>query len=174
MKKTEKEPRRVDSDDDILGDPFADAKKEDPDYVESLGVDPDNIEEEYVKMTPHLARQNELYAQANREYLHAERKLKKIAAQLWLEYLYDSDKKPTEHTLKAMVEVDVKFQAAKIACVEAEAKKQKLFGRVEAMRAKKEAVISIGAQLRAEYSGNPAAAERAIGRRDVKRSRGDD
>lgn len=146
----------------------------DKQYGDSLDITPEAIEEEYVRCVPHLARQNELYAEAVRRFLHAERAVKKLAAHLYLQFREEATKRISEHTLKAMVETDESYQDAKIEAIEAEAAKVKLYGRVEAMRAKKEAIISIGAQLRAEMGGSPQAASEARGRRDVERTRSRD
>ena len=138
---------------------------------EVTSIDPLLIEEHFSRLPGDLARYNELYAQALRKHLRAKRTLDKEWARIYLE-TREGGEKMSEATLKARVEIDDDYQAARMAAIEAEVDKARIGGIVEAIRAKKDALISIGAGIRAEMSGSPSIRERHRGARDVEESRG--
>jgi hypothetical protein len=136
---------------------------------ELVQIDEMAINVEFTTIAAHFAYYNERYAEAVREYLHAERERKLQHARLSLvkrELLAKGDKKPTEGTVTASVETDEVYQAAYVREIDAEASKERLRGVLEALRTKREMLVSLGAQLRVEMQGDPLLrAERAANRR---------
>jgi hypothetical protein len=63
--------------------------------------------------------------------------------------------KATEKTVEASVECDAEYQEVRYRYVEAEAEKVRLAGIMEAMKSKKEMLISLGANLRVEMGSDP-------------------
>lgn len=136
-------------------------------------VDPMLLEEHFAQLPGDLARYNELYAQAFHRLLQAKSAVDREWARIYLE-TRETSEKMTEATLKAHVEVSEDYQAVRAVVIDAEIDKIRLGGILEAIRAKKDALISIGAHIRAEMGGSPAIRERHRGARDVEDSRGID
>lgn len=136
-------------------------------------IEPLMLEEHFANLPGDLARFNELYAQALRKFLQAKRIHDREWSRIYLE-MRESGEKKTETALKAEVEIDDTYQSARQAMVLAEVDKVRLGGIVEAIRAKKDALISLGANLRAEMSGSPSIRDRVRGARDVEDSRNDE
>lgn len=145
--------------------------------MEATSIDPLLLEEEFAGIASKLAYFNEQYADAYRNMLLAKARYERTEAQRSLEIresLDDGGKKPTEATIRAHVDTDDKVIAARLHLVECESDKVRLGGVLDALRAKKDALISIGAHIRAEMGGNPSLRAEARGARDAAASRGRD
>lgn len=118
-------------------------------------IDPLLLKDEFTKISGHLARYNELYANSLRRHLKAERHKKETYARLYVEKRETAEEKLTEGMIKAMVEMDEEYEQACALAIDAEVEKTRAWGRCEAVRAKKDALISLGAHVRAELSGDP-------------------
>lgn len=134
-------------------------------------IDPLLLKDEFAKLPGQLAHYNELFAQALRKYLRAERRRKETFARLYLEKRESAEEKLSEGMIKAMVESDEEYEQACLHEIDTEVDKAKLWGICEAIRAKKDALISIGAHVRAELGGDPFLRDRARGMRDVDATR---
>ena len=96
---------------------------------------------------------------AQRRYLMAEMEKKKTEARLHLlakanAALSDKGKGKTVPDLKAEVEVHPEFLAATVDLIDADSEKLRMRGIVDAVTAKKEMLISLGAKLRVEMQGD--------------------
>lgn len=149
----------------------------DPELKRAVEIIPEAIEEEFVRIPGDLALWGERYADALEQYLMAEMVAEETYARLLIEHrerLEAAEKKATEAAVKAAVDTDPKWHDVKLAMIHAEVDKVRADKRLRAVSAKKEAVISIGAHIRAEMEGDPSIREHSRGARDVRRSRAED
>jgi hypothetical protein len=135
---------------------------------ECVRIDPLDIQAEFIRVPGDLAYWNDRYADALREFLISEADFKILKAQLeplTRQALLDAGGKTTEAQVKAAIDSDDQVLEAQRRCVEAEVEKNRLYGALDAIRSKKEMLISLGAHLRAEMGGDPVL-------RDQMRNRG--
>ena len=116
------------------------------------------LEEEFVRLPADIARFNEDYAQAVNELLRAKRHEERTYARVYLEEREKLGKR-TEATVKANVELHEDIEQAVMRRIMAEVEKTRLRGVVEALSAKRDSLISIGAALRDERRGPPVIRE---------------
>lgn len=134
-------------------------------------INPLALDDGFIKISAQLATFNERFYEALRTHLRAKAELDRTWARLYLairEELKDADPKTTEATIKASVDSHDEYFAARMAAAEAEAEKSRLWGVLDALRAKKDALISLGANARAEMSGMPGIRGERRGARDVE------
>lgn len=145
------------------------------DYLKDCVVmDPLFIQEEYVRLPADLAYWNQKYADALRAHLRAKIDLDRIEAQVYLEKRevgYASGGKTTEATVAAQVACDARVLAAREVAVMAEAEKARLHGVVNAVSAKKDMLVSLGAHVRQEMDGDPTIREQHAGFRKQQNSK---
>jgi len=121
-------------------------------------IDPLDLQAEYVRISADLAYWNDRYADALRSYLMSKVDLRVLEAQLepiTRQALIDTNGKTTEAQVKAALEGDERIVDANRALVEAEVEKNRLYGTLDAIRSKKEMLVSLGAHVRAEMAGDP-------------------
>lgn len=136
-----------------------------------VAVDQLLLKDEFSKLPSDLAHYNEQFAEALRTFLRCERRRKETFARLYIETREAAEEKMSEAMLKATVESDEEYEQACQNEIAAEVSKARLWGMCEAIRAKKDALISIGAHVRAELGGDPSLRDRARGMRDVDASK---
>jgi hypothetical protein len=127
-----------------------------------------------VRVPADLAYWNAQYAAANERFLTAKIEAERTRSSLWLEHrakLEDAGKKPTEKMVDAAVESDDRNYDARVALMRAEVEKGRLNGILDAVRTKRDMIVSIGAHQRAEMQGDPSL--RALARNERTR-RGED
>lgn len=133
------------------------------DYLESVArIDPLNLNDEFVRLPSDLAYCNARYADALRDHLLAKLKLAQVVAHLRIlkrETLGRTNNKVTESMVDSAVETSEEYITVYTTHVELEIEMVRWKGYAEALRAKKDALISLGAQVRAEMSGDPRIAE---------------
>lgn len=139
----------------------------DPYLKECVTLEPAAIDEEFARLPNDYAYWNEQYGKANQKFMHAEHYEKQVNARIYLtkrempppqapkaaagEKEKDTkEKKLTEGTIDAMVRTDLEMIAATEARIEAEAEKDYLRGVLDAMRTKREALVSLAANMRQE------------------------
>lgn len=138
----------------------------------AIDIDENLITEEYQRLPGDLAYYNAQLAQATRAYLAAKRAVEKTEARLTLKYGHSSEahlkpegwKKPNDAIVDALVQEDEEMEVAAQLLIEAEAERARLIGVVEAVRAKREMIVSLGAHLRIELQGDPILREQAASR----------
>jgi hypothetical protein len=136
----------------------------------AVAIDPLALTDEFTKIPSHLARYNELYADALRLHLSAKVKVDRAYAASYIRCRAEAEEtgaKTTEGMIKSMVDNDPTYHAAQDHSVVCEAEKARLWGVLDALRAKRDALISLGAHLRAEMAGSPSIRGEARGARDV-------
>lgn len=125
--------------------------------ADCVSINADRINEEFTRLPGDVAYLAELYSQANRAHLVAKAELEFSEARLSLMYreaAQDAGKKSTEGSIKEQVLGDHSYQADRLAMIEAESNKQTCRGRLDAVLAKKDMLVSLGATLRAELGSN--------------------
>lgn len=120
-----------------------------------MSVDPLHLKREFTEIASLLATANEQYAEALRKHLKAKRRKDETYARLYVEKRETAEERLTGDMLKHMVEMDEEFERASQIAIDAEVGKARAFGKCEALRAKKDALISLGAHVRAELAGDP-------------------
>ncbi len=143
-----------------------------------MAVAPDDAE----RVPADLAYWGAQYARAVRRYLTADMEFDRAKAEtriLVRERLLaaavpdpaeDLKKAPkrgtvTESMVDAAVELEGEYHDARVALIEAEAEKVRIYGVVEAVKAKRDMLISLGANMRAEMQGDPVLRANARERR---------
>jgi hypothetical protein len=133
----------------------------DPDEYrrDCVRIEPLCMEEEFVRLPADLAHWNAQLSDAVRAFLLAKLNLEETEAKLTIvhrEALIAENGKTTESQVAAAVTVDPKLHAARVMLIEAEVAKGRIGGFAEAVKAKRDMLISLGAQLRAEMQGDPS------------------
>lgn len=129
------------------------------DYLrECVGIDPLQINEEFIRIPGDLAYWNAKYARALRKYLTLKVDLDIQRARLepmLRKVIIDGGGKPTVDQVKAQIEQHDDIISLRYQLVDAEVEKNEVFGSLDAIRSKKEMLVSLGAHLRAEMGGDP-------------------
>lgn len=131
---------------------------------ECVRIDPSKVTEEFIRVPSDLAFWSERYNDAAEAYLRAKMTRDKCAAEVELRVRRDAahrGEKLTENIVQARVTVDEEFTAMNLAVIEAEANKNRLRSTVDAILAKKDMLVSVGAHLRAEMGRDPVVREQA-------------
>lgn len=124
---------------------------------DAVQIEPLAMQEEFVRIPADLSHWNAKYTEALKAFLLAKARAEEIWARVWLttrEALL-ADGKATEKLIEAKAQGDEDYQKAHLALIEAEVEKARVMGVVDAIRAKKEMLISLGATIRAEMEGDP-------------------
>lgn len=121
-------------------------------------IDPLDLQEAFCKVPAQLAYWSGKYATSYRKAAAAKANEKQVAA-AYREVARDRANslrgKATEGDVAAQLEGIDEVQEAREATIEAEYEKTRLFGIVDAIRTKKDMLISIGAHVRAEMDHDP-------------------
>lgn len=124
---------------------------------ECVAIEPLAIQEEYVRIPSDLAYWNAQYAKAQREALVAKVNLDVLERELYAVIrgeLEAGGARVTEKTIDAGIGRSEAWVEAKHHLAESEAEKAKLYGYLDAVRTKREMLISLGAHLRIEMQGD--------------------
>ena len=116
-------------------------------------IEPLQIAEEYVRMPGDLAYWNGQYADAQEGYLRAKLRREEGEARTRLRVRGEAElegKRVTESHVDALVSTDPDYLAVSEQEIAAEVLKVKVIGVVDAIRAKRDMLISLGAHLRME------------------------
>lgn len=148
-------------------------------YLEKcVTVRPESLEEEFRRLPAELAYWNAKYAAAYRALALAEAHRRSVTSRTHLEMrerlksvteeeLAKTPKaklrQPTVGDIEALVEGDELVILARRAELEAECEKVRIQGAVEAVRTKKDMLVSLGAHIRAEMEGDPVLREQVRG-----------
>jgi hypothetical protein len=146
--------------------PFEDA------IFDAVFTDPEQINEEFARVSADLAYWNTVYAlrSGDAARLDVECRRTKAAKYLYFrEEIAQQGGRPTDEWVKSLVDSDEEVNLALLLRVDADAEKQRIYGIVDAIRAKKDMLVSIGATLRSELEHDPMIKEQR--RFDRARSR---
>lgn len=116
-------------------------------------IDPLNISNEFTRVAAELAYWNEKYAEALRMSLHAKIQRERMHASLYFEkrkQFEAAGTKVTEAGLEAAIEVDPRYANLRDEEADANGEYARLRGVSEAVKTKKDMLVSLGAQVRAE------------------------
>lgn len=122
-------------------------------------IEPLAIQEEYVRLPSDLAYWNARYASALRQHMMAKIESERVAARLRIELreqLLGRNAKVTESMVDSAVETHPDWQTARLEEIDAEVRKVQLHGVLDALRTKREMLISLGAHVRKEMDHDPA------------------
>lgn len=124
----------------------------------SVRIEPLAINEEYVELPAMLAYWNARYADALRNHLKSKLNVERTEARLRIECreMLATEGKVTESMVEAAVIKHPDMEIARLEAIEAEVEKVRLGGAAEAVRAKKDMLVSLGATMRAEMEGDPS------------------
>jgi hypothetical protein len=134
---------------------YTTADSEDTYAKQSVEIVPEAIREEFVRVPSDMAFWGERYAEAVRAYLVAEQNRKATHARLRLtirSVAAAGGTKMTEADVEAHIESAPEYQNAKLAEIEAEAAKLAAKTRFDAVAAKRDMCMSLGAHIRSEMS----------------------
>jgi hypothetical protein len=137
-------------------------------FLECINVEPLAIQDEYARIPADLAYWNEQFAEKQKNYRMAELRLDTEKARLYIQIRERKTMvghKVTEAQVDTALEIDPSYLAARKELILAEAAMQSARGKCEAVRSKREMLISIGAGIRAEMAGDPIIRDQARSKR---------
>jgi len=129
---------------------------------ECVQIDRHDLQGEFMRVAADLAYWNEQYAVAYGAHTRSKLEAERIEAELRIavrERLEDAGKKTTESMVDANVTRHKTYLAARAAQIDAEEAKVRLGGYLDAIRAKREMLISLGAMVRSEMRADPTILE---------------
>ena len=116
---------------------------------ESVHIDYLDLKAEFIKVPSQTSYWNAQFADAHKAYLVAKILDKQVFAALW------SGGEGRVDDIKAEIENSMKMKTSRARLIEAEYERERLKGVCEAVRTKKEMLISLGAHVRAEMDNEP-------------------
>lgn len=137
---------------------------------ECTKLEPTLITEEFVRLPADLAYWNERYAKAYRAWLEAKIDTEQVTAVRSMEIrdrqmAIAKGGRVTISEVEQALHVDLGYQRARHKEVIAESEKVRLYGVLDALRTKREMLVSLGAHIRAEMGNDPLIrAQRALDR----------
>ena len=143
--------------------------------LEAVTIDELAIQEEYIRLPSDVAYWGAKYAQADKEYLMAKVVLDRLERQLYSvcrDELLRTEKRPTEALISSAIADSDEWLEAKEHLVECEYQRTLLKGSAEALRAKREVIISLGAHLRLEMMRDPVLRDQVKDARERAREPG--
>lgn len=128
---------------------------------EALIICPEAMEEEFVRVPSDLAYWNERHSDALHEALATKVERERISGELMNDKTFLDDleevlgKRPNLDQVKGAIVNDDRYIAAKVAEMGAEVERVRLRGCVDALAAKRDMLISLGAHVRLEMMHDP-------------------
>lgn len=132
--------------------------EEDVDLSSVFSINPDDINSEFVTLPGNLGYWSAKYSEAFRSAALAkanEKQVRAVYREVARERATASKSKPALPDIEAQLEAMDEVQDAVDVTIEAEYEKNRLGGIVDAIRSKRDMLISLGAQLRAEMQRDP-------------------
>lgn len=128
---------------------------------DAVHIEPMALEEEFIRIPSDLAYWNEKYAVSLREYLTAKAERERIEGQLMCDPTFAAEleteigKRPTVDQLKGGIRNNERYISAQVRERAADTERHRLRGCVDAIGAKRDMLISLGAHHRLEMMGDP-------------------
>lgn len=142
---------------------------------DSVRIESFAIEEEFIRLPADLAFWNEQYAQAYKAWQEQKLELERLNATLSLairdELQAQNKGRVTLAEIEQVLHTIDQYKNTKQREIELEAEKVRLYGVVDAVRSKKEMLISLGAHLRFEMGNDPAIRQQARIEREVDQAK---
>jgi hypothetical protein len=138
---------------------------------ECVTIEPMALEEEFIRVPADLAYWGARWADAQRDAALAKLRRNEVEAAIDAEYRTEaatSGEKVTEKIIASRVASDERMKAVEIELIEAEARASRARAFADAVRAKKDMVVSLGSQVRAEMQANPSIRDQMAGQRYMK------
>lgn len=126
---------------------------------ECVTIEPMALEEEFVRVPSDLAYWGARWADAQKAAALAKLQRDQVEAAIDAEHRAEAaaaGEKVTEKVIASRVASDDRMRACEIELIEAEARAARARAFADAVRAKKDMVVSLGSQVRAEMAANPA------------------
>lgn len=133
----------------------------------SAGIDPHNIQQEFVNLPGELAYWCSQYASATEDFLTKKAAFEVTEARLAANArttLEVQGKKATEATIMESTRTSPEWLAVRTALIRAEGNKVRIHGIVSAVEAKRDMLISLGSHIRAEMAAFPSVGAAAAAR----------
>lgn len=138
---------------------------------ECVTIEPMALEEEFVRVPSDLAYWGARWADAQKEASLAKLQRDQVEAAIDAEHRMaaaSAGEKVTEKVIASRVLTDDRMKAVEIELIEAEARATRARAFCDAVRAKRDMVISLGSQVRAEMQANPTIRDQMAGQRYMK------
>jgi len=154
------------------------------DLKDCVSIDPLDIEAEFVRLPSDLAYWSQQYADAYEAWLDAKIDRETLYGQLYEEKLLELESQISQRPkvgrgkgvsdvmLEAAIKRDQEYIFARKKEIKAESEKVRLHGVLEALGAKKDGLVSIGATRRAEMERDPMIRDRSNIDREIHNNRG--
>jgi hypothetical protein len=125
-------------------------------YAECVGP-PDlmMLDHEFARVSSDIAYWGEKYAEAYEEAAMAKLEMEETQARAYLLVKETTTTRMSIPEIEALVATDQLVRDARIRNIEADAKKVKMKGRVQAVLSRREMLVSLGAHVRKEMDGDP-------------------
>lgn len=127
-------------------------------------IEPLALDEEFVRMPSDIAWWTARHAAAIGHALRAKAKAKALRGLLYLQArdrITQAGGKPTEAQCDAFVDNDTRWAEAQEAEISADVERERLKGAVAALMAKRDMLVQMGANVRAEMERDPVVRDRA-------------
>lgn len=138
---------------------------------ECVTIEPMALEEEFVRVAADLAYWGAKWADAQKAAALVKLSRNEVEAALDAEHRAEaaqSGEKVTEKVIASRVASDERMKAIEIALIEADAAATRARAFADAVRAKKDMVVSLGSQVRAEMQADPSVRQQMTGRHYAK------
>lgn len=126
---------------------------------ECVTIEPLALEEEFIRVPADLAYWGARWADAQKEAALAKLRRNEVEAAIDAEHRADaasSGEKVTEKVIASRVASDGRMRAIEVELIDAEARASRARAFADAVRAKKDMVMALGSQVRAEMAANPS------------------
>ena len=136
--------------------------------LECCRIDPLQLNEEFIRIPSDLAHWNARYAKALKRYLLAkvnEKITKGRLEPMMRQAIMHAGGKPTEKQIDALIDSNQSYIDICYELVDAEVEKNDIYGSLDAIRSKKEMLVSLGAHMRAEMGHDPLLRDQVRGAR---------
>jgi hypothetical protein len=129
------------------------------------------LEEEFIRLPADLAYWNDQYSQAYKRYLQAKTSLESLVANLSMlcrdQLTAQAKGRVTVAEVEQLLLTTDQYQQAKQIEIDAECEKVRLYGVLDALRTKKDMLVSLGAHIRAEMGNDPSIRKQSYIEREV-------
>jgi hypothetical protein len=125
----------------------------------TLNIDEVHLNDEFVRMPALIASAAARQSEATYDYQLAKIERERTRARLWTSYhasLLDNKERPTEARVESLIEQNEEMFQARLRELTAERTKNEAAAYAEAMRTKRDMLVSLGANYRAEMQGDPS------------------
>jgi len=126
---------------------------------DAVQIEPLALQEEYIRVAPDLAYFNERYSRALERSMIAKLAVDQTEARLQIavrQALLNTSQKITEALVEASVTTHEDMTTAREEQIQADVEKSRLHGVLDAIRTKRDMLVSLGAHVRSELQGDPS------------------